>query len=412
MSQKSGNYIFALDIGSSNIRSVVGEILPNLPLQIVAANTTETHGIRRGQIFDNGDAIESVKSNLEEIEKRLGEKPSGFITSVGGPHIQSINSRGVVAISRADGEITEDDVARVIKAAEAVSLPKNKEIIHIIPKEFIVDKEEGIRDPIGMHGVRLEVECEVIMGSSGSINSFVKTIEETGNSVTGVVFSTLAASEAVLSKRQKELGVLVLDVGGSSTGFCIFEEGNLLAASVLPIGASHITNDVAIAFQLPIDIAEKLKLKYGMAYSKDSKKEEVSLKEFEEENNKRISRKKLIEVIEARNMEILEMVNKELKKINRERLLPGGVVLTGGGAKMPAMEEVVKQELHLPCQIGFPSGVEGIVDKVDDPSFATAIGLLMWEMEEHKEKGVNFPKKIKLGKKFSNVKKWVEGLLP
>lgn len=412
MSQKSGNYIFALDIGSSNIRSVVGEILPNLPLQIVAANTTETHGIRKGQIFDNGDAIESVKSNLEEIEKRLGERPSGFVTSVGGPHIQSINSRGVVAVSRADGEITEDDVTRVVKAAEALSLPKNKEIIHIIPKEFIVDKEEGIRDPIGMHGVRLEVECEVIVGFSGSINSFVKTIEETGNSVTGIVFSTLAASEAVLSKRQKELGVLVLDIGGSSTGFCIFEEGNLLAASVLPIGASHITNDIAIAFQLPIDIAEKIKLKYGMAYNKDAKKEEINLKEFEEENTKRISRKKLIDVIEARNMEILELVNKELKKINRERLLPGGVVLTGGGAKMPAMEELVKQELHLPCQIGFPAGVEGIVDKVDDPSFATAIGLLMWEMEDNQEKGINFPKKIKLGKKFSSVKRWVEGLLP
>jgi cell division protein FtsA len=408
-----GNYIFSLDIGSSHTRSLVGEILPNLPLQIIAANTTETHGIRRGQIFDHDDAVESINSNLSSIEQKIGERPSSFIASIGGPHIQSITSRGVVAVSRADGEISEDDIARVIKAAEAVSLPKNKEIMHVIAKEFIVDKEDGIRDPIGMHGVRLEVECEVIVGSTTYINSVLKAVEETGYGINGIVFSTLAASEAVLSKRQKELGVLVLDIGGSSTGLCVFEEGNLLSASVLPIGASHITNDIAIAFQLPIDIAEKVKLKYAIAHSENySRKEEINLKEFGEEEEKKVSRKKLIEVIEARNVEILELVNKELKKIGRERLLPGGVVLTGGGAKMPGMEDLVKNELHLPCQVGFPSKVEGIVDKVDDPSFATSVGLLLWELKEGEKGSINFPKKIQFGRQFTKAKKWIEGLLP
>ena len=405
------NYIFGLDIGSSSIKSSIGEVLPNLPLQIIGASITNSQGVRKGQIFDIEETTGSIEKNFEEIEKKIGGKAKEVVVSIGGPHIQSVTSRGVVAISRADGEISEEDITRVIKAAEAVSFPKNKEIIHTLPKEFIVDKETGIKDPKGMHGVRLEVETEIIFGSSYYINNLIKTIEKSGKSVESLVFSTLAASESVLSKRQKELGVLVLDIGGGSTGCCVFEEGNLLSASVLPIGASHITNDIAIAFQLPIDIAEKLKLKYGFAATEKSvKKEEIKLEKLGGEQEKSISRKKLIEVIEARNLEILELTNKELKKIGRERLLPAGIVLVGGGAKMPGMEEFIKRELHLPCQIGFPKEVEGIVDKIDDPCFATTVGLLLFDLKESKKE--NFQDKVQFGKVFSRIKKWFETLLP
>ncbi|HOK35406.1 MAG TPA: cell division protein FtsA [Candidatus Pacearchaeota archaeon] len=406
-----GNYIFGLDVGSSTIKCAVGEVLPNLPLQIIGANITESHGIRKGQVFDIEDAAESIEKNFEEIEQKIEGRIESVTVSIGGPHIQSISSRGVVAVSRADGEVSEEDVSRVLKAAEAISLPKNKEILHVLPREFIVDKEGEIKDPIGMHGVRLEVEAEVIFGSSPYINNLIKAVENTGKSVDNLVFSTLAASEAVLSKRQKELGVAVLDIGAGSTGLCVFEEENLLSASVLPVGASHITNDIAIAFQLPIDIAEKLKLKYGVAQSEEvSKKEEINLEELGGEKGKIISRKELAEVIEARNLEILELVVKELKKIQRERLLPAGVILVGGGAKMPGMEELVKKELHLPCQIGFPKDVEGIVDKIDDPSFATAVGLLFFELKEGKER--RSQNKFQVGKSLSKVKKWLEELLP
>lgn len=414
MSHNEGNFIFALDVGSSFIRSAVGEILPNLPLQIIAASVTESQGIRKGQIFDYESAVEAISQNIEEIKNKSGQKNPSFIISISGPHIESITSRGVVAVSRADGEITEDDVQRAIKAAQAISLPKNKEIVHIIPKEFMVDKERGIKDPVGMHGVRLEVECEVVLASTNYLNNFTKAIEEAGGNISGMVFSTLAASEAVLSKKQKELGVMILDIGGSSTGICVFEEGNLLSASVIPIGTSHITNDIAIAFQIPVEIAEKIKIKYGSACRSETKiKEEINLKEFGEDTNKKISRQKLIEVIEARVLEILDLVNKELKKIEREKLLPGGVVLVGGGAKMPNIEELVKKELHLPCQIGYPSKVEGIVDKIDDPSFATVIGLLLWEILEKEEKGKSiFGSKTRIFQKFSKIKKWFEELLP
>lgn len=402
-----GNYIFALDIGSANIRSAVGEILPNLPLQIVAAHISEAQGIRKGQVFDIEDAANSISKNIEEIERKIGERPVEFISSIGGTHIQSATSRGVVAVSRADGEVSDEDVERVIKAAETISLPKNKEILHTLPREFILDKEEALKDPRGMHGVRLEAEAEVIFGSTPYINNLIKALEGAGASVSDLVFSTLAGTEAVLSKRQRELGCLVFDIGGGSCGLCVFEEGNLLAASVLPIGAAHVTNDIAIAFQLPIDIAEKLKLKYGFAESKDiSKKEEINLKNLGGEE-KIISRKKLTEVIEARNLEILEFTNKELKRIGKERLLPAGVILIGGGAKMPGMEELVKKELHLPCQIGFPKDVEGIVDKIDDPSFATVIGLLLWQLKAGVPK-----RKIEIQKTISKIKKWLEGLLP
>ena len=402
-----GNYLFALDIGSCNIRSVAGEILPNLPLQIIATHVSDAQGIRRGQIFDIEDAADSIRENIEEIEKKIGEKIPELVCSIGGSHIQSTTSRGVVAVSRADGEVSQEDIDRVIKAAEAISLPKNKEILHVLPRKFTLDKEEDIKDPRGMHGVRLEVEAEIIFGFSPYINNLVKAVEENGITVRNLIFSTLAGAEAVLSKRQKELGCLVLNLGGGSTSLCVFEDGDLLSAATLPIGASHITNDIAIAFQLPIDIAEKLKLKYGFAHVNGvQKQEEVDLKELGGEE-KFILRKKLADVIEARNIEILEMVNKELKRIGRERLLPAGVVVIGGGAKMPGIEELVKRELHLPCQIGFPKDVEGIVDKIDDPSFATAVGLLLWDLKEEKPH-----KKMKIGETFSKMKKWIEGLLP
>lgn len=407
-----GNYIFSLDIGSSNIRSVVGEILPNLPLQIIAANVSPAEGIRKGQIFDVDDAARSIEKNIEEIEKKISEKATGLFVSVGGPHIKSLTSRGVIAISRADGEVSGEDVERVLKAAETISLPKNKEILHALPKNFIVDKEEGIKDPRGMHGVRLEVEAEVIFGSSPYINNIFKACESAGLDIDDLVFSTLAASKAVLSKRQKELGVLVLDIGGGSTGICVFEEESLISASVLPIGASHITNDIAIAFQLPLDIAETLKLKYGLACQDLlERKEEIKLETVGGEKDKTISRKKLVEVIEARNLEILDLANKELKKISREKLLPAGVVLVGGGSKMPGLEELVKNELRLPCQIGFPKEMEGVVDKIDDPSFATSIGLLLFEIENEKKSGKR-EKKIYFGKTFSKIKRWFEELLP
>lgn len=408
----NSDYLFALDIGSSNIKSVVGQILPNLPLQIINVSVSESHGIRKGQVFDVEDVAESVRANVEEIEKKIEGKPGNFIVSIDGPHIQSITSRGVIAISRADGEVSEEDVDRVIKAAQTVSIPQNQEILHILPKEFMVDKEEGIKDPVGMHGVRLEVECEVIFGSSPRIKNLMKALEEAGIGVENLVVSPIAASEAVLSKRQKELGVLVLDIGGGSTGLCIFEEGNLLKNSILPIGASHITNDIAIAFQVPVNIAEKLKLKYGMAENETlSRKEEIHLGEIGGEAKKSIPRKKLIEVIEARNVEILDLANKELKKVGRERLLPGGVVIAGGGAKMPDMENLVKRELHLPCQIGFPKQVEGIIDKVDDPSFATVVGLLLWKLKETGREG-GFGDKIQINKVFPKIKNWLESLLP
>jgi len=406
-------YIFGLDVGSSNIRCIVGEILPNLPLQIVGVSVSEAAGIRKGQVFDIEEAKGAIQKTIEEISKKIGFAPESFIVSIGGSQIQSISSRGVVAVSRADGEVSEEDVNRVIKAAEAVSLPKNKEIIHIIPKEFIVDKEGGIKDPRGMHGVRLEVEAEVILASSLYVNNLIKAVEEAGGSAESLVFSTLAASEAVLTKRQRELGCLVLDIGGSSTGLCVFEEGNLIYAGVLPVGASHITNDIAIAFQLPIEIAERLKLKYGFAEKKSlPSKEEIKLEEIGGEKGKTIPRKKLVEVIEARNLEILELANKELKKIGREKLLPAGVILVGGGAKMPGLEELVKKVLHLPCQIGYPREVEGIVDKIDDPSFATAVGLLLWEVKEG-EKGGKSIKRSSISQFFSKLKRWFfEELMP
>lgn len=405
-------YIFALDVGTSSLKSLVGEIFPNFPFQVIAMDVESSAGLRRGQVVDVEEAAKSIRKNLEEIERKIGQKVDTLICNIGGPHIEYTVSRGVVAVSRADGRVTEEDVSRAIKAAEAISLPPNKEIIHILPRQFILDKEGGIKDPVGMEGVRLEVECGIIYGSSSYIKNLERTIESAGAGIEDLIFSGASASEAVLSKRQKELGALLLDIGGGSTTLSVWEEGNLIHAAVLPIGSSHITNDIAIAFQLPLDLAEKVKLKYGSAspFLELRKKERINLEELEEKEAKSILRKDLMEVIEARISEIADLVNLELKKIGRQRLLPAGIVLTGGGAKMPGFVEFMKRKIHLPCQIGFPMGVEGIVDKIDDPAFANAIGLLIWSSK--RKKGIIGGGKGKFLPGLNKIRKWLEELMP
>ena len=412
------NFVVSVDIGSTNIKGVVGEILTNLPLQIVESSTVPSGGIRKGLVVDFDEATDSVLKIIEDLEQKVTTSIKEVIVGINGSHIQSLETRGVVAVSRADGEVSRQDMQRVLEAARTISLPQNREILHLIPKTYTLDQEGDIKNPVGMHGIRLEVEALAILGSSPYIRNSEKIFEIMGVGVDKVNFSTLAGCEATISKRQKELGILGLDIGGSITGLCVFEDGNLIHAKVLPIGAMHITNDIAIAFQLPIDSAEKLKLKYGLAINEKVNKnnifkEKINLSDVGGDEGKVIQRKELLEVIEARLQEIFELVNKELKNINRERLLPAGVTIFGGGAKMSGIDEFAKEYLKLPSQIGYPRNIEGIVEKIDDPSFATVIGLLISNLENGDE---YFSPKQRVTSgvsgTFSRIKKWFEELMP
>lgn len=399
------SFITGLDIGSHSIRAVV--TAQGKKLKILGVGQSLTQGVRRGAIVDIEAAVKSIKNCIEQAEKNSGRKITTAALNLGGTLINSRLSRGVVAVSRADQEISEEDISRAMKAAEAVSLPPNREIIHVIPKEFIVDIESGIRDPLGMRGVRLEVNALVIDGFSPFIKNLTKAIDGAGIKYNNIILSTLASARSVLSKRQKELGAAVLDIGASTTGLSVFEEDALLYTQIIPVGSSHITNDIAIGLRTDIGVAEKIKLEYGMSLPQIvNKKEIIQLDKFGLEKQT-ISRKEIASIIEARLSEIFDLVNKELRNIGRDGRLPAGIALVGGGAKMPGLVELAKTKLKLPVQIGFPQqDIEGLVEQVDDPSFAVAVGLALWTHDlenKNQSSGLN---------SFSGLKKLLRIFMP
>lgn len=385
MSRK--DIVVGIDIGSSSIRTIIAQLFPEEEKpRIVGVGSAVSSGVRKGVIVDIEDTINSVNESVEKAERSAGVAVDRAVISIGGNHISSQYSKGVVAIGRADGEVTEDDVARVINAAQAISVPPNKEILHIIPRTYSLDDQKDIKDPVGMSGVRLEVDSMIIEGSTPFIKNASKCIEQAGISIEEMMLAPLAASKATLNKRQRELGVILIDIGAGTTSIVVFEEDELLHTAVIPVGGGHITNDIAIGLRTSIDVAEKVKLEYGNALSNEiNKKENVDLSQLDDNEEGIVSRYHVAEIVEARLEEIFQMVNKELKSIGREKLLPAGAVITGGTAKTPGIVDLAKNILGLPAQIGFPVPLGGLIDKVDDPAFVTSVGLIIWSLEDASE---------------------------
>jgi len=378
-----GDIVVGIDIGSSQVRTVIVQSFPEEELpRVIGVGVAPSAGLRKGMIVDLEEAIKAVNESVENAERSSGVAVNSAVVSLGGNHISSQSSKGVIAVGRADGEVTEDDIARVINAAQAISVPANKEIVHIIPKNYSLDDQKNIKDPSGMNGVRLEVDATIIEGSTPVIKNLTKCVEQAGIKIDDFVLAPLAAAKACLSKRQRELGVILVDIGGGTTSVVVYEENDLLHTAILPIGGSHITNDIAIGLRTSIDVAERVKIEYGNALPREiGKKEDINLSEIDSQEEGIVSRYHVAEIIEARLEEIFSMVNKELRAIGRDKLLPAGVILTGGTAKLPGAVDLAKNILGLPAQTGFPSPLGGLVDKVDDPSFATAVGLVLWGLE-------------------------------
>jgi cell division protein FtsA len=378
------NIIVGLDIGSASIRTVIAQdsSVEEIP-RVIGVGSAPSAGIRRGSVVDADETAQSIRQSIEAAERMANVQVREAIVSIGGVGVISQYSKGVVAVGRADGEVTEDDVNRVISAAQTISIPLNREIIHILPRSYRLDDQENIKDPLGMSGVRLEVDALIIEGPAPNVKNLTKVLEQAGVEVEGMVLGALAAAKAVLNKKQKELGVVLVDMGEGTTSLAVFEEGDLLHTATLPIGAGHITNDVAIGLRTSIPVAEKVKLEYGSALSRDiGKKDDIDLSVIDSQEEGLVSRYHVAEIIEARLEEIFSLINKELKSIGKAGLLPAGAVLTGGGAKLPQIVELAKVTLGLPAQVGFPAKLGGILDKVDDPSFATAVGLILWTKEQ------------------------------
>ena len=413
--------ICGIDIGSSNVRTIIAQAISSEEKpRIIGVGTSQSFGVRKGVIVDIEETLKSIEESVEKAERVAGVTVDRAIVSIGGNHISTQQSKGVIAVGRADGEVAGDDIERVIAAAQAISVPPNKEIIHIVPRSYALDEQKNIKDPAGMNGVRLEVDALIFEGLTPYIKNLSKCFDLAKINIENFVFAPLAASKSTLTKRQKELGVVLIDIGSGTTSLAVFEENELLASSVIPVGGGHITNDIAIGLRTSVDVAEKIKLEFGNAMPKEiGKKEDINLSEMDSNEEGMVSRYHVAEIIEARLEEIFNLVNKELKAIGKDKLLPAGAVLVGGTAKLPGAVDLAKEILGLPAQTGFPMPLGGLVDKVDEPSFATAVGLLIWGIENMgMESSESFTGKFfgtipgHIGERAGSLKKWLEKFLP
>ena len=404
--------IASLDVGSSKIRTVIALLQDDKKVpNIIGVGVAPSTGMRKGNIIDVDETISNISAALEDAERMSGAPIHHVFVGISGSHVESFDSKGVIAISHAGSEIIDDDINRVLEAAQAVNMPSNRRILRIIPKSFSIDDQRGIKNPVGMIGVRLEADAHIITGQSTIIKNVEKAVHQAGVDIDDLIPASLAASEAVLSRRQKELGVLVVDVGSGSTSIAVFEEGATLHTASLPVGGESVTNDCAIGLRTSIDTAEKIKIEYGTtAPDEVNDRETIDLSLISKIDNQKVSKKHLAEIIQARYHEIFVMVKDELRSIGRDGMLPAGAILTGAGVKMPGCLDLAREVLGLPVQIGFPTEVDGVVDKIDDPAYATAIGLVSWGS---KYEGTSYKMStIDVKKIVLSAKSWVKNLLP
>lgn len=376
---QEGKIVVGVDIGTSKIATVIARIEEEV-INVLGVSEVKAEGIRKGQIVDIEEAVLSINNSLEAAERMAGYSASHVVASIGGNHIESQNSRGVVAVSNPDGEITESDLARVIDAARAVSLPSSREVIHVLPRSYIVDGQEGIKAPIGMTGVRLEVDTHIISAFSTAIRNLEKAFSEVGVDVDAIAFSGYASSLATLSDTEKELGVVLVDLGAGTTDIAIYVDGSLAYSSVLAIGAKHITNDLAIGLRISLESAEKIKLMLSSGKKpavEGEKSDEVDLSSLGlPEELTKVSQKTLIDgIIRPRLNEIFTFVGLEIKKSGYAGQTPSGLVLTGGGALTVGATEAAKRMLAMPVRLGRPQNIKGLIDEIQTPTFASAVGL-------------------------------------
>lgn len=402
--------VAGLDAGTSQIKIAIASKIPGNPaLEILGIGAFPSSGIGKGIIKDVDEASKCIRSAIDEIQKSSNQRIERVYVSFGSSRVFSVSSPGTVVVSRADQKISQEDIDRVIQSAQSFSLQRNKEILHTIPKSFTVDGEKGLKDVLGLSGVRLEVNALILGAFSPDIKNLTQSVLNSEIEIGDLVVNTLASSMAVLTPRQKELGVACLDIGAETSSLAVFEEGNLIHTAILPLGSASITNDIAIGLKCDINVAEKIKTEYGSAMvngKTNKKKEIIDLSKTLDNISLAFYRKDMEEIIEARFSEIFELAQKELKKISRDFLLPAGIVLTGGGSKMSKIVELAKREMGLPCQIGLPQNVN---QEISDPSFAVVCGLLLWGMDLEEEDG---PGGGSIGGFFSKLKKIFRSFIP
>lgn len=404
--------ICGIDVGSSKIATLIASVDEDGKINLIGVSSTVSKGVRKSQVVDIDEAVGAIIESVEASERMAGYSISSAYVSLGGPQIESVNQHAVVAVSEPEGEIKGSDIQRVNDAARAIPLPSSREILHVIPRTFTVDGQEGIKDPIGMTGVRLETETHIITGSTTSMRNLVKCVSEVGIDVTELVFSGIASSIAVLTDTEKELGAVLVDIGGETTDVVIFIDGSVAYSAVVPIGSRHITSDMAVGLRVSLESAEKIKLHLGKlqktpALSEEerqevsknisgSKKKEEEVLDVKalgiEEDIQRISKKAVVDgIIRPRLQEIFKFVGKELKKSGFGTQIPSGLVICGGGAQTIGVLDQAKYVLGFPARIGQIEGLSGLVEELDSPSFATAAGLILYGATQGSTSEIHIP---------------------
>lgn len=406
-------YFLGLDLGTGTVRAVQGALDLNTgELSIIGAAAGLSSGMRKGSVLDTEEAVSSVSAVLEQLERMTGHQNDFAAINLGGSHLDCSLSRGTVAVARPDGEITDSDVSRALDAARAVSMPANREILHILPRMFTVDGQTGIADPRGTKGIRLEVDTCLVHTSSSSLRNLQQLTTQAGLNNITFVANPLAAPEIVLSNKQKELGCALVDIGYSTTSVSIYEDGELLHLAVIPIGGSHVTNDLAIGLRCEIETAERVKKLHGHVFAAtDTHTEIIDLNKINPEEQGRVEKREIARIIEARMEEIFERIRRELKAADRIGKLPAGVVLIGGGSLLANIIPFTKKELGLPASQGSIHEIHTIMDRVKDPYFATAIGLVKFALKQNQPKKAHFSHIFKRTHVIQ-LKRWVTSLLP
>jgi cell division protein FtsA len=371
--------IVGIDIGTSKICTLVARVEDGSNLRILGVGIEPSHGLRKGTVVDINAASLAVSRAVEKAERTSGFEINAALVSLAGSHVSSINSRGVVGIS--GGIVDLDDIDRALDAAQAIAIPHNREIIHVIQRGFIIDGQDGIRTPVGMHGYRLEVEAHIITASASTMENLRQCVGASGIEVSQFVLNPLASGEIVLSETERQMGVAVVDIGGGTTDMAIYIDGDVWHTLVLPIGGNHVTSDIAHGLRLPISQAEEIKLKFGHAQeSAVNPEEQFTIRSFGGDSPERIKRAELAFIIEARMEEIFRYVVREIKRSGYDGLLPAGIVLTGGSSLLPGCRQLASQVMGLPARVAQPQNLVGLTDQLDSPAYSTSVGLLEWAM--------------------------------
>ncbi len=386
MSKKtSGNLIVGLDIGTSKVVAIVGEVTVEGDIDIIGIGTQPSRGLKKGVVVNIESTVQSIQRAVEEAELMAGCQIRSVYAGIAGSHIRSINSHGIVAIKEhgivaiKDKEVTPADVARVIDAAKAVAIPADQRILHVLPQEFVIDNSEGIRDPISMSGVRLEAKVHLVTGAVSAAQNIIKCVRRCGLDVDDVILEQLASASSVLTDDEKELGVCLVDIGGGTTDIAVFSDGAIRHTAVIPIAGDQVTNDIAVALRTPTQYANDLKVKYACALRQlASDNETIEVPSVGDREPRRLARQTLAEVVEPRYEELLSLVQAELRRSGFEEICAAGVVLTGGSSKMEGAIELAEEIFHMPVRLGYPQYVSGLVDVVRNPIHATGVGLLLF----------------------------------